>query len=301
MSNLASISGVNDHNDATEKAMSDLSSIETYAAIASCPQCEAEGEFDLPMAEGQFDIACHHCGEVYAIDANEAINRAQTETEAPSDEEASASNDAANDDELVSIVKETVTCMECGEQFDSDDNASLADMSCPHCATGAGETNIEDEISQPAYQRPLSTPKTGRTSIILVSIVSIALVASASLVTLGLYFLTLSNDSDTARYIETNILQVKPASFTVDSAAYEISQSELGKSLLVTIQITNDGGIEGTPNSMQVVLTDNNDKALVSWPLDVTGQIITAGQTVQLYTRLFEPPENFANLKVYLR
>ena len=52
---------------------------------------------------------------------------------------------------------------------------------------------------------------------------------------------------------------------------------------------------------MQVVLTDNNDKALVSWPLDVTGQIITAGQTVQLYTRLFEPPEKFANLKVYLR
>ena len=124
---------------------------------------------------------------------------------------------------------------------------------------------------------------------------------SASVITLGLYFLTLSSDSETARYIETNILQVKPASFTVDSAAYEVSETELGTSLLVTIQITNNGGTEGTPDSMQVVLTDKNDKALVSWPLDVTGQIITAGQTIQLYTRLFEPPESFANLKVYLR
>ena len=113
--------------------------------------------------------------------------------------------------------------------------------------------------------------------------------------------MTLSEDSSAARYIETNILQVKPASFTVDSAAYEISETELGTSLLVTIQITNNGGVEGTPSSMQVVLTDKSDRALVSWPLDVTGQIITAGQTVQLYTRLFEPPENFSNLKVYLR
>ena len=291
--------------------MSDLSSLNSYAAIASCPQCEAAGEFDLPMADGQFDIACHNCGEVYAIDAAQAIEKAATQAEPPSndlvDETADdaadeVANEAANDDdELVTIIKETVTCMECGQQFDSDNEASPEEISCPHCAKAADDRGEAGALSHPATRYPAPTSQKGRTSIILVSIISLALVASASLVTLGLYFLTLSNDRDTARYIETNILQVKPASFTVDSAAYEISQSELGKSLLVTIQITNSGGVEGTPNSMQVVLTDKNDKALVSWPLDVTGQIITAGQTVQLYTRLFEPPENFANLKVYLR
>ena len=281
--------------------MSDLSSLNSYAAVSSCPQCEAAGEFDLPMADGQFDIACHNCGEVYAIDAAQAIEKAAQQAEEPSNETADeASNEAANDDdELVTIIKESVTCMECGQQFDSDNEASPDEISCAHCAKASDDE--AGALGHPATRYPAPTSKKGRTSIILVSIISLALVASASLVTLGLYFLTLSNDRDTARYIETNILQVKPASFTVDSAAYEISQSELGKSLLVTIQITNDGGVEGTPNSMQVVLTDNKDKALVSWPLDVTGQIITAGQTVQLYTRLFEPPEKFANLKVYLR
>ena len=250
------------------------------------------------MAAGQFDIACHNCAEVYAIDAAEAIEKAAQQADMPSDE---AANEAANDDELVSIIKETVICMECGQQFDSDNDALPEEISCPHCAEASDNKGEAGEISHPATRYPSPTSKKGRTSIILVSIISLALVASASLVTLGLYFLTLSNDRDTVRYIETTILQVKPANFVVDSAAYEISQSELGKSLLVTIQITNNGGVEGTPASMQVVLTDNNNKALVSWPLDVTGQIITAGQTVQLYTRLFEPPENFANLKVYLR
>ena len=259
------------------------------------------------MADGQFDIACHNCGEVYAIDAAEAIEKAATQADLASNDVAvetaveTADKAANDDDELVTIIKETVTCMECGQQFDSDNEASPDEISCPHCAKAADDRGEAGALSHPATRYPAPASQKGRTSIILVSIISLALVASASLVTLGLYFLTLSNDRDTARYIETNILQVKPASFTVDSAAYEISQSELGKSLLVTIQITNNGGVEGTPNSMQVVLTDNYDKALVSWPLDVTGQIITAGQTVQLYTRLFEPPEKFANLKVYLR
>ena len=294
--------------------MSDLTSQNAYIATASCPHCETAGDFELPMAEGQFDIACHGCGELYEIDAVEAIEMAalrqmpesdielDIEPETALHEDADLAIDAANDDEaLVTIVKDTVTCMECGNQFDLPEIAEEGmeeTISCPHCASDAP---ADDEA---AFRRaPISVkePKTGRVSIILVSIISLALVTSASVITLGLYFLTLSSDSETARYIETNILQVKPASFTVDSAAYEVSETELGTSLLVTIQITNNGGTEGTPDSMQVVLTDKNDKALVSWPLDVTGQIITAGQTIQLYTRLFEPPESFANLKVYLR
>ena len=281
--------------------MSDLTSPNTYPATASCPHCAAEGVFALPMADGQFDIACHDCAELYEIDAHEAIQRAATAEEASFDEASSFVGDAANDDVFVEIEKDSVTCMECGNEFEVPnihDEALEEALSCPHCAADASS---EQSFAFERAPRTKAEPKAGRTSIILVSIISLALVLSASVITLGLYFLTLSEDSSAARYIETNILQVKPASFTVDSAAYEISETELGTSLLVTIQITNNGGVEGTPGSMQVVLTDKSDRALVSWPLDVTGQIITAGQTVQLYTRLFEPPENFSNLKVYLR
>ena len=294
----------------TEMPMSDLTSSHAYPATASCPHCVAAGEFELPLAEGQFDIACHECGELYEIDAAEAIQLAaenqlltpQELSQEPADDRPNLAVDAANDDDaLITVSQDMMTCMECGNQFDIPDFAEEGAeemIACPHCATAADG----DEAGRTArLPRAMPTPQTGRISIILVSIVSLALVLSASVITLGLYFLTLSDDSSTARYIETNILQVKPANFTVDSAAYEISETDLGTSLLVTIQITNNGGVEGTPNSMQVVLTDRNDKALVSWPLDVTGQIITAGQTVQLYTRLFEPPEAFSNLRVYLR
>ena len=121
------------------------------------------------------------------------------------------------------------------------------------------------------------------------------------MVALGMYFLTLRSDSDITRYIETNILQLAPAKFDVNQATYEVSDSELGTSLLVTITISNSGQVEGTPEEMKVVLLDDQNNALVTWPLDTAGQIIAPGETTQLYTRLFEPPANFANLQVYVR
>ena len=127
------------------------------------------------------------------------------------------------------------------------------------------------------------------------------MVSSAALVALGLYFLTLRNDSDVAKYIETNILQLAPAKFDVQSASYEVSETELGTSLLVTITLTNSGEVEGVPEEMKVILTDAQNQPLVTWPLDTAGQIIAPGETSQLYTRLFEPPADFSQLRVLVR
>ena len=118
---------------------------------------------------------------------------------------------------------------------------------------------------------------------------------------LGLYFLTLRTDSDLSRYIEANILQLTPAKFDVQTASYEMSETALGQSLLVTITINNSGQVEGAPEEMQIVLVDAQNKPIISWPLDTAGQIIAPGQSTQLYTRLFEPPEEFANLRVMVR
>ena len=124
---------------------------------------------------------------------------------------------------------------------------------------------------------------------------------AAGILSLGLYFLTLRTDSDITRYLETTILQLAPAEFRVEQAAYEVSETELGTSLLVTISVSNQGDVEGAPSEMKVVLTDADNNQLVSWPLDTAGQIIAPGQTTQLYTRLFEPPANFTNLQVFVR
>ena len=89
--------------------------------------------------------------------------------------------------------------------------------------------------------------------------------------------------------------------FDVQNATYEKSSSDIGTSLLVTITISNSGQVEGTPEEMRVVLTDTDNQPLITWPLDTSGQIIAPGETTQFYTRLFEPPADFANLRVFVR
>ena len=274
----------------------------SYEARAACPHCGEVGEFDLPAQEGLFAIACYSCEEVYEIDGAKAVADAiaAREAEALAQENALLeADDALIIDEFAAshegeaIDENFITCVDCGGQIDISNLDSLDDgimPDCPNCT------------SAPSFARqPRPESRGGKAGIIMVSIMSLALVLAAGLVAAGLYVVTLKGDSDAARFIEANILQIKPASFTIDSAAYEVSESDLGTSLLVTINVTNQGGSEGTPNAMLVMLTDTAGKTLVSWPLDASGQIITPGQTAQLYTRLFEPPEGFANIKVAMR
>ena len=245
----------------------------TFTGASPCEACGAIAEFDLPADEGLFEIACYECDHIYEIDAKQALERAASQSLTAE----IASIDAPPDNEP---EKEEVTDTPLVTQFEDIDPDAPTRFALPPVAP---------------------SQKGGKTSIILVSILSAGLVITASMVALGLYFLTLRTDSDVTRYIETTILQLAPAKFEVQNASYEISDTDLGTSLLVTVTISNIGQIEGAPEEMKVVLTDGNNQPLITWPLDIAGQLIAPGEATQLYTRLFEPPADFANLRVFVR
>ena len=251
---------------------------------SQCESCGTIGEFDLPADQGVFEIACFECEQIYEIDAKQAVAQAATQDPAP---EAPAPE---------------VTGPEVTDPDEGDVDWPIADTS-PQDAPIITQFEDVDPDAPTRFALPPIAPqqKSGKTSIILVSILSIGLVLTAAMVALGLYFLTLRTDSDVTRYIETNILQLAPAKFEVQNASYEISDTALGTSLLVTVTITNSGQIEGVPKEMKVVLTDANNQPLITWPLDIAGQLIAPGEATQLYTRLFEPPADFANLRVFVR
>lgn len=275
----------------------------TIAGASLCPSCESLCEFELPVSEGQFDIACYECAHIFEIDAASAAQTAISHELLATDE--------TNSEAPAGLV--TVTCLDCGGDISVSADALEDDSFVPHCPHC--HASPEDSLSNSALEQTIDfdaptrfdtpvarpAPTRSRGSLILVSIIAVTLVSSAALVALGLYFLTLRNDSDVAKYIETNILQLAPAKFDVQSASYEVSETELGTSLLVTITLTNSGEVEGVPEEMKVILTDAQNQPLVTWPLDTAGQIIAPGETSQLYTRLFEPPADFSQLRVLVR
>ena len=274
------------------------------AGASACPSCGEVGEFDLPAAEGNFEIACYECDHIYEISAKEAIDSAAMRDLADAPAPRADGEPSAYDEQDTT----TIHCMDCGSAIavtgldaDRDD----FNPKCPSCAPDPAD--LSDDVdtllatTRFAGGQIAPAPATSRTGIILVSIFSFGLILSAGAIALGLYFLTLRADSDVARYIETNVLQLAPASFSVRTATYEISETDLGKSLLVTIAVTNTGQVEGAPEDLKITLTDASDNALVTWPLDATNQIIAPGETTKLYTRLFEPPADFANLRVFMR
>ena len=288
-----------------------------FHGASLCPSCDQKGEFDLPYDRGRFEIACYECEHIYTIEADAAISFAAKEMP--------ASLTAQETSEAATTI--TVQCLSCGNEIITDSQSLLDEDTTPLCAHchpdgdladgDLAEDSVSDEVGNLLAPIDADTPtrftagdnprkaaaqqRVGKTSIILVSILSAGLVITAAMVSLGLYFLTLRADSDISRYIETTILKVAPAEFSVNQATYEISDSSVGRSLLVTISVSNIGEVEGAPEEMKVVLTDANNNPLFSWPLDVTGQIIAPGETTQLYTRLFEPPADFTNLQVFVR
>ena len=285
---------------------SEIEDVETidrlvFPAASHCPSCNTLGEFDLPAQTGQFQIACFECDHIYEIDAHDAIKAAETADIVAQDDVALSDFDNADDKQADNDSSQplSIQCLDCGgaieiaNDIDGDD-----DIKCPHCTKA--DTDLPARFSAPALN-DYKAVRVRKTGIILVSILSAGLVLAAGIFALGLYFLTLRTDSDITRYLETTILQLAPAEFRVEQAAYEVSETELGTSLLVTISVTNQGDVEGAPSEMKVVLTDADNNQLVSWPLDTAGQIIAPGQTTQLYTRLFEPPANFTNLQVFVR
>ena len=270
-----------------------------YQGASHCPSCGDLGEFDLPAESGTFQIACFACEHIYEIDATHAI----ASSDSSSDSAAETAPDTTSEEDAQPL---TIQCLDCGGAIELSDNLDDdADIQCPHCMSDDDNTDSDSDDVTSRFTTPAlddyKSIRTRKTGIVLVSILSAGLVIAAGILALGLYFLTLRTDSDITRYIETTILQLAPAEFTVEQAAYEISDTDLGTSLLVTITLSNSGDVEGAPAEMKVVLTDADNNQLVSWPLDTAGQIIAPGQSAQLYTRLFEPPADFTNLQVFVR
>lgn len=283
--------------DRSEMLDGETTTMSLFQGASHCPSCDNLGEFDLPAETGSFQIACFECDHIYEIDAADAIALS-----ASSHETALAADSEINEES----TPLTIQCLDCGGAIEVSGNLDDdADIQCPHCMSDDDNTDDHGDDLTSRFTTPAlddyKAVRTRKTGIVLVSILSAGLIIAAGILALGLYFLTLRTDSDITRYIETTILQLAPAEFTVEQAAYEISDTDLGTSLLVTITLSNSGDVEGAPAEMKVVLTDANNNQLVSWPLDTAGQIIAPGQSAQLYTRLFEPPADFTNLQVFVR
>ena len=101
-----------------------------------------------------------------------------------------------------------------------------------------------------------------------------------------------SNDSATSTV---------PASFSMQSANYDIVESELGPVLDIVITVANVGGVAGRPELFEIELVDDANEQLMKWPMAVSGASIAPEQQMIYKTRLIEPPANFKNIRVTMK
>ena len=89
-----------------------------------------------------------------------------------------------------------------------------------------------------------------------------------------------------------------PANLMLKTASYEMLQSDIGKTLEITIVVANEGESVGTPKQFIIELVDKTGNTIIDWPMVVEGEPIEAGETRNFVTRLIEPPTSFANIRV---
>ena len=94
--------------------------------------------------------------------------------------------------------------------------------------------------------------------------------------------------------------QVKPANFSITNAVYERVETSVGKSVVITVTITNTGDTNGTPGTVVVELLDTARQPILSWPVTTNALNIDAGENRALVTRIFEPPSAFNDIQVTL-
>jgi hypothetical protein len=92
--------------------------------------------------------------------------------------------------------------------------------------------------------------------------------------------------------------QMPEAKLILKTASYEMLQSEIGRTLEITIVVANEGRQVGTPKQFVIELVDKEGKTVINWPMVVEGEPIEAGETRNFITRLIEPPTSFANIRV---
>ena len=91
---------------------------------------------------------------------------------------------------------------------------------------------------------------------------------------------------------------IKPATFQLTSASYEVQDTDSGPTLEISVSVANIGGQDGRPNVLEIKLVDKKDTSLMSWPMVLSGAPIPAGNQTVYRTRLVEPPKGFANVQV---
>jgi len=92
--------------------------------------------------------------------------------------------------------------------------------------------------------------------------------------------------------------QIPKPNLMLKTASYEMLQSDIGRTLEITIIVANEGDYVGTPKQFVIELVDKDGKTVINWPMIVEGEPIEAGETRNFVTRLIEPPTSFANIRV---
>ncbi len=92
-----------------------------------------------------------------------------------------------------------------------------------------------------------------------------------------------------------------PAEFSMQSANYDVVDSELGPVLDIAITVANIGDAAGRPEMFEIELVDEANKQLMKWPMAVSGASIPPQQQMVYKTRLVEPPANFNNIRVTMK
>ena len=97
-----------------------------------------------------------------------------------------------------------------------------------------------------------------------------------------------------------SVRQVQPANFSITNAVYERIETEIGKSVVITVSLENTGAQSGTPETIMVELLNEQRQPILSWPVATNAMIIEPGQSRALITRIFEPPSGFNDIQVTL-
>ena len=92
-----------------------------------------------------------------------------------------------------------------------------------------------------------------------------------------------------------------PAKFSMQSANYDIIDSELGPVLDIAITVANVGGAAGRPELFEIELVDDANEQLMKWPMAASGASIAPQQEMVYKTRLIEPPADFKNIRVTMK
>lgn len=94
--------------------------------------------------------------------------------------------------------------------------------------------------------------------------------------------------------------QIKPANFSITNAVYERVETSVGKSVVITVTITNNGDTNGMPGAMIVELLNEARQPILSWPVTTNALNIESGDSRAIVTRIFEPPSEFNDIQVTL-